>query len=63
MLHTDYQGNTRDLIKVNTAQKEKDVTAKHIYWLIEKDKLDGVKIDGAYFVIRNDKYNKYEKEK
>ncbi len=49
------------LLKVNSVAKEKAITAKYVYTLIEKSILDGVKIDGIQFIINNEKYKNYTK--
>lgn len=53
----------KHLITVKTAKIEKGVSPKHVYELIKKEKLDGVRIDGVSFVINNEKYKQWEKKK
>ncbi len=50
------------LLRVNSVVKEKDLTAKYVYTLIEKGILDGIKIDGMQFIINNEKYQEYVKK-
>lgn len=53
---------TDNLIRVNTVVKEKDITAKYAYTLIEKGTFEGIRIDGIQFVIRDEKYEQYRKK-
>ncbi len=50
------------LLRVNSVIREKDLTAKYVYTLIEKGIIDGIKIDGMQFIINNEKYQAYTKK-
>jgi len=53
---------TEKLLKVNSVVKEKEITAKYVYVLIEKGVFEGIKIDGVQFVIKDEKYKQYSKK-
>lgn len=54
---------TKDLMRVGTAKKELNVSAMYVYELIEKNLVDHVRIDGSFFIIRNQKLSDLQKKR